>query len=121
MLTRMKEHPRIRREKKTLSAMIDIYCEQFNSRVAEHCAEYKELSAYALNKVDNCPYQENKPVCPKCKIHCYNKEMRDKIKKIMRYSGPKMIFRHPYLAVMHLIDSIKKYPEIKKENIIGSS
>ena len=108
----MKEHHRIRREKKTLSIMIDIYCKQFNSGVSEHCAEYRELLNYSLKRVDNCPYGENKPVCPKCKIHCYNKNMRAKIKAVMKYSGPKIMFRHPYLALMHFVDSFRKYPEI---------
>ncbi|MCD6122548.1 MAG: nitrous oxide-stimulated promoter family protein [Spirochaetales bacterium] len=109
----MKEHPRIRREKKTLTAMIDIYCRKFNYTNAEQLAEYKELLAYALKKIDNCPYHEKKPICPKCRIHCYNRKMREKIKKVMKYSGPRIIFRHPYFTLMHFIDSLKKYPEIE--------
>jgi hypothetical protein len=30
--------------------------------------------------------------------------MRDKIKTAMRYAGPRMTYRHPYLAVRHLMD-----------------
>ena len=109
----MKEHRRIKREKKTLSAMIEIYCNQFNSHEPEKLEEYKQLLAYALGRVDNCPYGKDKPVCANCRIHCYKKEMRIKIEEVMRYSGPRMMFRHPYLSFMHFIDSLKKYPQIK--------
>ena len=34
--------------------------------------------------------------------------MREKIRAVMRFSGPRMIFRHPVTAVRHVL-------EVKKE------
>ncbi|MBR2256811.1 MAG: nitrous oxide-stimulated promoter family protein [Blautia sp.] len=39
--------------------------------------------------------------CSKCKSHCCKPEMRERIKKIIRYSGPRMIFYSPVMAVKH--------------------
>jgi len=30
--------------------------------------------------------------------------MREKVREVMRYSGPRMILRHPWLALMHVVD-----------------
>lgn len=42
------------------------------------------------------------------KVHCYKPEMREKIREVMRFSGPRMIFHHPYLAIKHVIESKKE-------------
>lgn len=76
--------------------MINIYCKG-NHGTEELCDECLELINYANQRVDNCKYGEKKPVCGKCTIHCYKPEMRKKIKSVMRYSGPKMIYKHPIM------------------------
>ncbi|NBJ17032.1 MAG: nitrous oxide-stimulated promoter family protein [Dehalobacter sp. 4CP] len=57
--------------------------------------------------IEKCIFDEKKPICAKCKIHCYKAEMRQEIKKVMRYSGSKMLIKHPILALYHFIDSRK--------------
>ncbi|MGQ9819712.1 MAG: nitrous oxide-stimulated promoter family protein [Candidatus Kapaibacteriales bacterium] len=42
--------------------------------------------------MDNCPYGIEKPACNKCAIHCYKKDKREDIKRVRRFSGPKMLF-----------------------------
>jgi len=33
------------------------------------------------------------------------------VRKVMRYAGPRMIWKHPYLAIMHiLVDSRRNEP-----------
>ena len=49
------------------------------------------------------PFGVNKPVCSECKIHCFKPEMRSQIKEVMRFAGPRMNFKHPVLAIHHLI------------------
>jgi hypothetical protein len=34
--------------------------------------------------------------------------MREKIKEVMRYAGPRLIYRHPILAIRHLLDGLKR-------------
>jgi hypothetical protein len=53
--------------------------------------------------------------------------MRDKIKTVMRFSGPRMIYRHPILGIWHLFDKRlynivdpKEYQNKKVNNSINS-
>ncbi len=99
---------RINREKKTVEATIKIYCRKNHGKKNEICFDCKELLDYAFKRLDKCPFQEGKTTCGKCKIHCYKPVMREKIKHVMRYSGPKMAYLHPLLALYHFIDSFRK-------------
>jgi hypothetical protein len=62
------------------------------------------LVAYAHQRLDRCPFQENNMTCANCPVHCYNPDMREKIKGIMRYAGPPMAYKHPLLAPFHFVD-----------------
>jgi hypothetical protein len=95
--------PRLLRELETIEAMTRIYCADHHG--APHpCAECQALMTYASKRLAVCTYGEDKPVCAKCQIHCYGKAMREKVREVMRYSGPRMILRHPWLALMHVVD-----------------
>ena len=74
------------------------------------CAECQELLQYALERLDNCPFQEHKTTCENCPVHCYRPEMRERIRAVMRYAGPRMLFRHPLLALLHLWDRARGAP-----------
>ncbi len=66
------------------------------------------MLSYALTRLDKCPLKSDKPTCAKCPVHCYKPEMRNRIKDVMRFSGPRMLSRHPVLAVLHLLDSRRR-------------
>ena len=123
-------HPRMKREQKTVERMIGIYCrdhnhtkgEQYPTRGHKHptrgyklCNECKGLVEYARFRLKNCPFQENKTTCGNCPIHCYKPKMREKIREVMRYAGPRMVWNHPLLAIWHMIDGKRKKPGPKKE------
>lgn len=99
---------RIEREKKTVRAMIKYFCEKKHKTEYQLCSECSELLDYALLRLDNCSHREEKPTCVKCPIHCYNPTFRTKIKSVMGYSGPRMLFKHPILALLHLKDGFKR-------------
>ncbi len=103
-------HPRMLREEKTIAAMIELYCCAHHATTDALCTECDALLAYARARLRRCPYQECKPTCVKCPVHCYKPEMRDRVRAVMRYAGPRMLLRHPLLAVLHLIDGWKKAP-----------
>ena len=63
---------------------------------------------YAAARVDHCPHMETKTFCSACKTHCYKPQMREAIRQVMRWSGPRMIFHHPVLAIRHLIETKKQ-------------
>jgi hypothetical protein len=111
---------RIGREKRTVRAMLHIYCRAHHragedqsgeGRSGEEpCGECGELLDYALERLDRCPFGEGKTACVDCEIHCYKPAMRDRVREVMRFAGPRMIFRHPILAVLHLLDGRRKQP-----------
>lgn len=101
---------RIDREKATIGYMIEIYCSVSHGGekgASKLCGACEELLAYARARLDNCVYNAAKPACSKCRIHCYKKDMRDRIKEVMRVSGPRMMLYHPLLSLMHLFDTFK--------------
>jgi len=98
---------RIEREKKTVEAMIRIYCKKKHGSELERCISCHALYEYACTKIENCNFIPDKPVCAKCRVHCYRRDMRNKIKEVMRFSGPKMIWWHPILLLQHIWDSKK--------------
>jgi len=108
------QHKRIRREKKTIDAMVHIYCKNHHDTHGEICTECADFLAYAFMRLDKCPFQEKKSTCGKCTIHCYRPDMKEKVKKVMRYSGPRMIIHHPILALHHVWDGRTKPPTLKK-------
>jgi hypothetical protein len=98
------ESPRITREKRTIQAMLRLYCRAHHRPGEELCEECRELAAYALCRLDRCPFGAEKTTCALCPIHCYKPVMRARIKEVMRYAGPRMLLRHPVLAIRHMID-----------------
>ena len=95
------------REKETVSLMISIYCRQ-NHGCKELCPECTALDAYSRLRSDKCPFMETKTFCSNCKVHCYRPDMRQKIREVMRFSGPRMIFHHPIMAIRHVIETKKE-------------
>ena len=113
-------HPRkmlmsLAREKRTIEAMVAIYCRGHHRQASGLCAECQTLSDYALQRLSCCPFQANKPICANCTIHCYRKDMRAQVREVMRYAGPRMLWRHPLLALGHLLDKRKPVPALKKQ------
>ena len=101
-------HPRLARELKTVQAMIRIYCRDHHRDSNGLCDNCRELADYAEKRLTGCPFQEHKTTCGKCTVHCYRPAKRKQIIEVMRYSGPKMIFHHPFLACAHLLDERRR-------------
>lgn len=104
------------REKRTVSLMIRIYCKKKHETEKELCPECEALDAYAKMRSDKCPFMENKTFCSNCHVHCYKGDMREKIRAVMRFSGPRMIFHHPIMAIRHVIDSKREKKRLETKN-----
>lgn len=100
---------RIEREHSSVQAMIMLYCRK-NHQCRTLCQECGELAGYAGKRLTKCPYGEGKTTCAKCPTHCYKPDMRERIRTVMRYSGPRMIWHHPIAAFQHLSDERRKKP-----------
>ena len=96
--------PRIAREKKTIAAMVGLYCRKKHGTRDGLCEDCSELLDYATCRLDRCPFGPQKTNCAKCPIHCYKPQMRERVKTVMAFAGPRMLLRHPILAVRHLLD-----------------
>jgi len=104
---------RLRREWRTIAAMITLYCgKRHGGRRGELCSECQELAAYARARLERCPFGGEKPTCANCRIHCYRATMRERVRDVMAFAGPRMLASHPYLALMHvLVDERRSAPE----------
>jgi hypothetical protein len=105
---------RIYREGKTVCVMIALYCSEHHFSQGL-CLQCEELLNYARDRLDKCPFGRGKTTCTKCPVHCYLPEMRNKIIVVMRYSGPRMLYRHPLLTIQHIIDGFRRKPLNIKE------
>jgi len=101
---------RIVREARTIEVMIRLYCRGVHRTERGLCDECSELLEYARIRLNACPYLEGKPTCAKCPVHCYRPALREKVRTVMRYAGPRMPYRHPILALLHLFDGLRKEP-----------
>ena len=142
---------RLTRERKTVSAMLGIYCRDHHGTAVkkwdwlravvaktlenqrsrrclsqffyslgarkELCEACSQLHDYAMCRLDRCPYGADKPICAACPIHCYRADRRQEIRAVMRYAGPRMLWRHPWLAVRHLLDG--RRPDPTKTGRVG--
>lgn len=102
------------REKRVVALMIRIYCHKKHGIKEGLCPECETLSQYAAQRSEKCPFMETKTFCSNCKVHCYKPEMREKIRAVMRFSGPRMILYHPIMAIRHLIESKKEKRRLEK-------
>ncbi len=116
------------REKDIISLMMRIYCcgnkhidikNRFVSKAdAELCDDCSQLLKYAIDRTYKCPFIETKTFCSNCKLHCYQKHESEKIKKVMRYAGPRLLLYHPIPVIKHWIES-KKEKKKAKEGSVG--
>ena len=92
------------KELKTVRKMIEIYCKgQQRRKSGDLCESCAELMHYAEARVERCPHMEVKTFCAMCKTHCYAPTYRERIKEVMRYSGPRMLWRHPIMTIRHIL------------------
>ena len=106
--------PRLARELKTIVVMLGIYCRDHHDAAsrgdASLCADCASLHDYARDRLAGCTYGAEKPTCVNCQIHCYARRQREDMRTVMRYAGPRMLWRHPVLAVAHLVDGRRPAP-----------
>lgn len=93
--------PKINREKDIVGKMIRIYCRKKHHHNGL-CPECQELNDYAMKRLSFCQFGEEKTACAKCPVHCYKPDYRQKIKEVMRYSGPWMLLYHPMESIKHI-------------------
>ena len=85
---------RIEEEKRVVELMIRLYCrhKEGNDELCDSC---KALLQYAHARLS------------KCAIHCYKPDMREQMRAVMRYAGPRMLLHHPWYALKHMWQELR--------------
>jgi hypothetical protein len=99
---------------KTIETMVRMYCR--GHRHEGHtllCTECGTLLEYATRRLERCVFGDAKPTCANCAVHCYRADMRERIRDVMRWAGPRMMLRHPVMALAHLIDERRPVPKLR--------
>ena len=97
---------KIDQEKRVVARMICLYCNKYEGN-AQLCDECRALMKYAEHRLSRCPFKEQKPTCRLCPIHCYKPDEREKMQRVMRFAGPRMMWHYPLDALRHLISELK--------------
>lgn len=106
-----RDRRRCDRERATIRTMIRMYCRDRHGTdsLCDACAA---LDRYATRRLERCVFGAAKPTCANCTVHCYRADMRERVRTVMRYAGPRMLLRHPVLAIMHTIDGRRPAPTL---------
>jgi hypothetical protein len=103
------------REFKTIVVMLRMYCRAHcGTKAPPLCDDCRELHDYARRRLERCVFGEAKPTCANCAVHCYKAVMRERVRQAMRWAGPRMIWRHPVLAVWHILDGRRPTPTLQR-------
>lgn len=104
------------RELRTIEAMLRMYCRAHDhpSR-APLCERCSALLDYASRRLDSCVFGDAKPTCANCLVHCYSAGMREQVRVVMRWAGPRMLLRHPILGILHLVDGRRPAPRLPEK------
>ena len=102
------------REKEMVAQMIALYCKKRHGKKNGLCPECQSLLDYAQSRSDQCPFMETKTFCSNCRVHCYKQEMREKIREVMRFSGPRMLLVHPGAAIRHVIETKRENKRLER-------
>ena len=104
------------REKQVVSQMIALYCRKKHGGKKQLCPACAALDRYARQRSDRCPFMETKTFCSNCRVHCYRPDMREQIRQVMRFSGPRMLCCHPVMATRHVIETQREKRQLEGQH-----
>ena len=110
-------------EMEVMETIIGIYCRGHHhaNRCAASesepslCPDCRRLLTYARSRIAACPRMDVKSFCSACPVHCYSREMREKVREVMRWSGPRMLLHHPLMTLHHMWIDYRSRRREKKE------
>ena len=102
------------REKRMVTQMIALYCRRNHRTRGALSPDCASLADYARSRSERCPFMETKTFCANCRVHCYKPAMREQIRAVMRWAGPRMLPVHPVLSVKHVAVTLKAKREAQK-------
>jgi hypothetical protein len=88
--------------------MIGLYCRAHHGTRSSLCPRCDALGRYAQARIERCPFGAEKPTCKNCTVHCFQPARREEMREVMRFAGPRMTWRYPVLALLHLLDGRRR-------------
>lgn len=99
-------NPQQKKDIKLLGKFVEVFCEVKHPGAANQvvdlptglgirtlCPECAAFLEYAITRRLNCPLEAEKPTCKHCRIHCYDKIRREKVREIMSFVGRRLMMR----------------------------
>jgi len=93
------------RDRKAIELMLRLYCKNKHQPSNSLCSACRDLLEYAHGRLDHCKYYPRKKACSKCASPCYKPSVRQEMREVMRYAGPRLLYTHPIVALRHLVAS----------------
>jgi uncharacterized protein len=90
------------KKKALVQLMIRLYCSKKHMQKDTLCRDCEVLLEYSHKRLSNCRFMDKRTSCRKCAVHCYNKNMRERIREVMRFSAPRLAVYRPSEFVRHI-------------------
>lgn len=91
----------LQQEQATIAIMVRLFCKAKHETRDGLCPDCQELLDYAQERVAGCMFLPEKPVCGRCPVHCYQAPYRERVREVMRFAGPRLMFKNPLAVVRH--------------------
>ena len=92
----------------TITRMVRRYCRSVHETGGRFFHTKRPLPEHVKKRRGICPHGDNKPFCSNCPIHCHKPEMRQQMRAVMRYAGPRMLLTHPILVLRHMTETMRR-------------
>jgi predicted amidophosphoribosyltransferase len=96
---------RIDRERHALTAQLHIYCRARHGAGQKLCSACADRQHYIAERMERCELRAAKPTCTTCAFRCYAPPQQVKLRAILRYAGPRLLRKHPLLALWLRFDT----------------
>ncbi len=91
---------------KLVTKMIGMYCKKHHVQEmkGQLCDDCGALLDYTSTRTRKCRNLENGTFCAHCTTPCYAPDKRGKMRQVMKFSGPRLIFYHPVWVMKHILE-----------------
>lgn len=97
----------IPKEKAYIKATVTAHCHANHGTSGQKlCPKCTALLTVVMLKINRCPYGITKPICDRCETPCFPKAQTARFLKIMKGTQRRMLFRHPFMAIRHRLQSL---------------
>jgi hypothetical protein len=86
------------RELKTIRVMVQMYCRDHHGSPDPQCRALRRADGVRGARLERCVFGDAKPTLHQLHRPLLHPERREEVRVVMRYAGPRMLLRHPWLG-----------------------